>query len=367
MPPLSISKGKIIIYRLFDIASEINLSSIESSAKDGAARRMKLSREPYSKALEITNPPVSLELKGFARVLFDRDTDIAVSARAYDFGVVSVAFAVPVPEGTGFEALEKAASALEVDPSINELAREYAQGLVSDFSPAFVSPEIKGFFIEDYTIFLIEKLSEELTAEGFLKSYDPSRLLLGEARPVSGRIAEETLRNMFSYYPDDLVITHLDNAFIIDPSGSTDILDILEFSNAQLLELRYYDHVLDRELNWIYGELSKRGGVSIFRIRDYERLAKKITETVTDLTKVTERVNNALKVTEDAYYARIYRATMEMFRSRDWEESIKEKLAIVTNNYKMLYNEISTKRGHLLELTIIILIVLEIALALFVR
>jgi len=43
-------------------------------------------------------------------------------------------------------------------------------------------------------------------------------------------------------------------------------------------------------------------------------------------------------------------------RSNDWEQSIKEKLQVVTNTSKMIYDEISTKRGHLLELGIIILI-----------
>ncbi len=154
---------------------------------------------------------------------------------------------------------------------------------------------------------------------------------------------------------------------IIEPSGSSDILDILEFANAQILELRYYDHLLDRELSWIYGELSRRGRISIFRLRAYERLARKITETVTDLTEVTEKVDNALKVTEDVYYARIYRTAMILFRSRDWADSIKEKLQIVTNAYKMLYDEISTKRGHLLELGIFLLIVIEIILLIVVE
>jgi hypothetical protein len=122
--------------------------------------------------------------------------------------------------------------------------------------------------------------------------------------------------------------------------------------------------VLDRQLSWIYSELAKRRAVSAFRLRDYERLAKKVTEIVADLTEVTEKVDNALKVTEDVYYARIYRAAMMLFRSRDWEASIKEKLQVVTNTSKMIYDEISTKRGHLLELGIIILILIEIIILL---
>ncbi len=359
---LSINKGRIIIYRLFDISSEIDLSLIESRAKEGV-KRLRLSRYPYMKALEFSNPPVCFELKGFVKSLFGQDVNITVIAKAYDFGVISLAFDIPIPANTTFSELETVAKKLDTDESIDERASEYAGHFIKNAGDAVVRPEIKRGFVEDYMIFHIESLDRKMDSQEFLKQYDPSRLLLYETREVSRDTREETLRHRFSYYPDDLVIVHLDNAFVMDSSGSSDIMDILEFANAQILELRYYDHVLDGELNWIYSELSRRGGVSIFKLREYERLAKKITETVTDLTEVTEKVNNALKVTEDVYYARIYRRAMTLLRSRDWEDSIKEKLQVVTNAYKMLYDEIATKRGHLLELGIFILIVIEIIMA----
>jgi len=356
-----VKSGRIIIYRLFDVASEIDLSLIESKTKEGA-KRLRLSKYPYMKALEFANPPVSFELTGFSKPLFGNDIKVNVIAKAYDFGVLSLAFDIPIPQNTTFNKLEAEAKALDTDESFDDKAKEYIAHLINNLGDAIINPEIKENFVEDYMIFLIEKLDKDMEASGFLKQYDPSRLLLYETRQVSQSIREETLKHRFSYYPDDLVIVHLDNAFIIEPSKSSDILDILEFANAQILELRYYDHVIDKELSRIYSELPKRGGVSIFKLRPYERLAKKITRTVTDLTEVTEKVDNALKVTEDVYYARIYRTAMMLFRSRDWELSIKEKLQIVTNTCKMLYNEISTKRGHILELGIIILIAIEIIL-----
>lgn len=56
MNMLSINQGKIIMYRLFDVADEIDLSLIEERVKEGT-KRMKLSSNPSVKALEITNPP----------------------------------------------------------------------------------------------------------------------------------------------------------------------------------------------------------------------------------------------------------------------------------------------------------------------
>ncbi|MBL7032450.1 MAG: hypothetical protein ISR97_04645 [Nitrospira sp.] len=363
---LTIEKGRIIIYRVFDVSDEIDLSLVESKIKEGA-KRLRLSKHPYMKALEFTDPPVSFVLPGFTITLFDREVEVSVIAKAYDFGVLSLALNIPIPKGTPLSTLEAVAKELDTDESIENRAKDYILQLTNSLGSAVKDPGLKEEFVEDYTVFMIEQFDRKIDAEAFLKEYDPSRLLLYETRELSEYTKEETLRHRFSYYPDDLVIVHLDNAFVIEPSGSSDICDILEFANAQILELRYYDHLIDKQLSWIYKELSKRKTASAFRLRDYEKLAKRINETVTDLTEVTEKVDNALKVTEDVYYAKIYRTAMTLFRSSNWQTSIKEKLQVLTNNARMIYEEISTNRGHILELGIIILIIAEIILLMVIE
>lgn len=363
---LAVIKGRIIIYRLFDVAAEIDLSVIESRPKEDV-KRLRLSKYPYMRALEFTDPPVSFVLPGFEKELFGQVTKIHVVAKAYDFGVLSLSFNIPIPEGTSFDDLEVVSKALDSDETIDTQAWEYIRQLVKDLDDAVINASIKEDYIEDYMIFFIQQINKEVRAEDFLDVYDPSRLLLYESRDISELTKSETLRYRFNYYPDDLVIVHYDNAFVIEPTDSSDVFDILEFANAQILELRYYDHVLDKQLSWIYSELPKRKHGSIFRLRQYEKLAREMTEIVTELTEVTEKVDNALKVTEDIYYAKIYRTAMMLFRSRDWELSIKEKLQVVTNTYRMIYEDISTKRGHLLEMGIIILIVIEIVILLLME
>ncbi len=355
-----INKGRIIIYRLFDVASEIDLSAIEKMDKEGA-KRLKFSKYPYMKALEFANPPISFELPPFNKVLFNQSLKVNVVARAYDFGVLSVAFDLPVPSGTPFSDLEMVTKELDIDKSIEVQAREYIKGLMESLGKAVVSPEIKEDFIEDYMIIYVEELKDGVRAPDLLASYDPARLLLYESNELSNFTRKETLRHGFSYYPDDFIIINIDNAFVIEPTGSLDLPDILEFANAQYVELRYYDHVIDKELKSIYAELSGRR-VSFFSLRKYERLLKKITRTISDITEVTEKVNNSLKVTEDIYYAKIYRAFMSLLRSRDWETGTREKLEIVMNAYKMLHDEISAKREYAVELGIFILIIIEMVL-----
>jgi len=184
----------------------------------------------------------------------------------------------------------------------------------------------------------------------------------GEQKILSNRMKEDLLQYRYSYFEDDLVILNWDNALLIEPSGSMEIADILEFANAQLLELRYYDDVVDKELSSIHRGISEKGALSIWKIKKYERLAAEVMKTIAELMGITEKIDSALKVTEDVYYAKIYLAALRLFRVKDWEGSIKKKLDIASNTYDMLYREIATKRTELLELTIVILIILEIVI-----
>ena len=59
---------------------------------------------------------------------------------------------------------------------------------------------------------------------------------------------QDLLRQRFSYYTDDLVALTWDRAFIYEPRGDSDVMDVLEVANAQLLEMRYYDELQDDEL-----------------------------------------------------------------------------------------------------------------------
>jgi uncharacterized Rmd1/YagE family protein len=220
-------------------------------------------------------------------------------------------------------------------------------------------------FEEDYTIFFIESFNQEISVDEFLNSYDVSNLMFYEEKPLGRRIKDELMSWRFSYYKNDGVILNWDNAFIIEPSGSMEIPDILEFANAQLLELRYYDHIVSRELDRIYEGISAKGALSIWKIGKYERLAAEVMKTVTELTDITEKIDSSLKVTEDVYYAKIYMAALKLFRVKEWEGGIKKKLDIASNVYDMLYREIANKRTELLELAIVILIMLEIVIFFF--
>jgi len=354
-----IRSGKILVYRLYDVALEINLPGVEERLRE-EARRLKIERKPRSKALEFSNPPVVFQLRGTEWESGGRRFAVNVHGKAYDFGVLSIILEILVKDITLSE-FEETAAAVSESETLREESRKHLNQTISALGSAIVGLNVSRFE-EDYTVFFIEALEPAAGADDFLRHYDVYRLLFGERKTLSGHLREELLQYRYSYFEDDLVILNWDNALVIEPSGSMDIADILEFAIAQLLELRYYDDVVDRELSTIQKDIAERGALSIWRIKKYERLAAAVMKTITELMGITEKIDSALKVTEDAYYAKIYLAALRLFRVKDWEGSIEKKLDIASNTYDMLSQSIAIKRSEILSLVIVVLIAIEIVI-----
>ena len=204
-----------------------------------------------------------------------------------------------------------------------------------------------------------------MTGEQVRARVNLAALLSGESRPLSPQEVEEVTRQSFSYLVDDLVVLTWDRAFIFEPRGDSDVIDIIEVANAQLLEMRYYDELLDDELSTMY-DLVKgaRGGLSLVASRRAAKLARLLYGLVAVVTRLTERVENSLQVTEDVYLARIYGAALDQFGVPRLSAAVDRKLAIIRDTYGALYEEASSRRAELLELAIVLLIVFEILLAL---
>ena len=176
---------------------------------------------------------------------------------------------------------------------------------------------------------------------------------------------QDLLRQRFSYYTDDLVVLTWDRAFIYEPRGDSDVMDVLEVANAQLLEMRYYDELLDDELPRMYDLVAQaRRTRTLLASRRFAGLARRLHTLVAEVTELTERVDNALQVTEDVYLARIYTAALELFRVPAVNAAVERKLAIIRDTYSALYDESLASRTELMEFLIVVLIMAEIVIAL---
>jgi hypothetical protein len=101
------------------------------------------------------------------------------------------------------------------------------------------------------------------------------------------------------------------------------------------------------------------------RFKRYHSIRKELMETFADITEIVEKIKNLIKITEDIYYARVYETTLKVLRTTPWTESVNRKMNVILQNYTMLSNEVNVQQEDFLEWTIIILIALEFALAIW--
>lgn len=346
-------KNSILVYRLFDIAEEINLEQVEEIlAREHQASRMRLSRI-RPKSIQFKNPPVAVELGDCPVTIGSRDINASFTGKIYDLGVIGIIMRIPLLAGTSYEEVKKLAVDLYNDNNIESVFFGMLDTIRKTLPGALVKEAYHGF-IEDFTIFSFQEWDH---------SWDPVPLLLAENEPLSEQVRRETLRHSYSYGHDDLAIITWDSALVYDSAGSTDIPDLLELANSQLLELRYYDNLLAGEMEKMYTAIEEaEKTANIRRLGRYRQIMNQLMELIVDITEITERIDNALKVTEDVFYARIYGTALSIFRTKAWEESINRKISIINQSYTMLSNRTINQRSELLEITIVALILLEVIL-----
>ena len=360
-------QGAAIVYRLYDVGYEIALDRAIDLLAANAPERVRLVRGE-AQAIQIPNPPITVLLGGENIVVHGRRQDVELSARIFDFGVVSIRVRVPTPGELSWEEFTAFGNALDTDADtvLAALCEQHLRLLTERIRPAIERPSLAPV-TEEYVVYRVSRLvgaGGETIATDALRDVDVVPLLLHERRPLSADARRELLPHRFSYYADDLAILTWDNALVVEPvEGDSDVQFILEFANAQLLELRYYDAVLDAELPAMYDRIeAARTGLRL--TRRYAQLLADLQRLVADSTELVERVENSLKVTDDVYLARIYSAALDIFRGRAWRAGIDRKLGIIRETYAMLNGEAQARRGEVLEVAIVLLIVAELVLGL---
>src|SRR5262249_45319248 len=143
-------------------------------------------------------------------------------------------------------------------------------------------------------------------------------------------------------------------------------LQVIEFSNLQLLEYRYIDSRLEEILATAHRHVQSLGGSWQPPWRMFHGPLRELGELKVDANEIFERTVNVLKLVGDQYLARVYRQLAERFHLKDWEQSIHRKLEVIEGVYKTLAEQAATARSELLEVMVVVLIVIEVVLA-FVR
>jgi hypothetical protein len=343
----------------FDWGEEIHLDQARSllPAEEQAVLRRR--RTPLS----IGYRPAPLRF-GLTPVQFDWPElgvqETTVEATVFDFAAASMALRTPF--ALGADSLLRLATALGDTQAIQQAARHAAQRLYDGILPAIQAPHWSEL-TEEYVVF---EFSPETGLADIVLSEHPSWLAglvrLDSACLHSDEVAE-ALRLHIRYGQQDLLVADWAAAVLIDVNCA-ETLQVVEFANLQLLEFREIDNRLDDRLADAARLVHRLAKQWLPFWRPFTVQVRALGDLKVEANTVFERTQNALKLVGDQYLARAYRLLSARFYLEQWQESIQRSLNVIESAYRVLADQAAAWRAEALELSIVLLIVIEIVLTL---
>jgi hypothetical protein len=359
-----VKRGSIMVYRLFDVAEEIELTKVESLLRGFRGQDKFKVPKFIDRALVMSQPPLAFSLGEQILEMDGGEVKAELIAKIRDFGVISLIYNIPIPSGTDWTKLVETAAEIEEGAEIDERAEKFLPQLLDQLRPALVKPTNSKFF-EDYVIYFIEEFEDQIKMSDFAKHVDIPALLMAEHEvKLSEASKRSVMENIHQYGEVDLVVLEWNAALVIEPSGARELPDLLEFAVSHLLEMRYYDDLLDTKLKVLYDDIEKKRRRPIWSTR-FDQVYEDASARYIEFSEFIERVENSLKVVGDFYLATVYRSATRKFRLVDWQSAVTRKMNILGQVSSLLQGEVNNKRSHWLEIIIILLIAYEIVAAFF--
>lgn len=287
-----------------------------------------------------------------------------VELRLYDFGALSVTYALPI--AGPLSGLLELTEALQGNQPLLADARGRAERLLHAVRKAVKRPGLSPL-VEDYVILQAEAWSADGEAAGpDGADGEIARVLRRERRPLSEQEVREATACRVSVGLDDAAILDWDAACLFgrDQAAARAVLDL---ANAELLEMRVLDRRLDEALEEASRALSRRMPGRVRLPGTFEADLARIARLQVDGALLFERVTNSLKLLDDHRLARLYRLASRRFLLRDWDASILRKLQTLDSIYEKMADRASARRLEALEWVIIALIAVSILLSLFLH
>ena len=350
--------GRLVGLFSFDVGAEIDLERarplLPATPADRGSRRAAPAYAGHA------TPPLRAELGERMVPLGDGTVVVTIGMIVHEVGAITITMTAPLASDVA--ALPSLTATLTGAGALEDLARAIADEQRARLALAVTKPTATTL-VEDYYVIQADRTEPPVAIDVLLeRTRAPlAAALRCEPQPLSAGEVEDTLRPFISYYTDDLAITDWNVAVLID-CDPWDAIDVLEYLNVQLLELRYYDALLDRLLGDSYA-------LTLARVRALPLWNAALHRTIDDLATVrlevvamVERLHNAFKVGGDLYLAKLHTRTAERLGMRAWEESVQRKLDVLSQRYALLLERVRTARSELLETAIVLLVAFEILL-----
>jgi hypothetical protein len=348
----------LTLYLLVDLGERIDLEVAATHLGRAGTGRVRPSRT-IAEAIQVPNPPLVAPLEVPAGFPVPAGTAARASVLLFDFGVASLRLRVEWPAGARWAEVRDRSAAL-IHADVGPWFAPVLERLRHEIGRAVQQPDLAAQGQE----YAILRLIGDARAVA-LEEADLAALLLDERRPLATTGHEMLLARDYRYTELDRTVVGYDAAVVVDPDGDDeDVEYLLEFANAQLLELQVYDGVLDAQAppleDAVRGSRRPRRPLG----RHYHDLQMRMFELSSRTERLIQQADNALTITDDVYLARVYRGALDVMLEPAWRRSIDRKLGLVREAYGVLSTEAQAARSELLEVLIIVLIAVEIGLAL---
>jgi hypothetical protein len=343
-----IFSGNIYIFQAFDIGDDINLEQVRD--RSGLTQRP-LTLSKYFKNYHI---PLAVELPQ-AQVSLS-----CSSVKIHNFGAVSITYKIPF--NSTLQSVRK---------NLDALDNQFQEQSINDISAIFkkIKPFItrSTFFHTRSSYVLIQVDPNEHYFSDTVQLKEAYGNIIGsmlrfETESLSEVQVEEIIASAMGYYRGDLIVIDTSAAFVYD-SEYTELLEFFEFANVQHLELRYFDRVLDQQLNAMYeGKVRKLsvkayipfiGTLSRGPVDDLGKLR-------VDISVITERLEGSIKLVGEPYYSELYELLKDKLDLKNWKDGIDRKLNIIQDIRSVFQHKVDSAREDLLSVLITILILIEL-------
>jgi hypothetical protein len=354
-----IRAAQFIAFYLFDVAETIDLQAIPALVGGPAVATRLAPKPPTPAYVQYEKPPLAFE----GELVGVPDIDgFKPRIKVYDYGVISLALSRPFCGG--WSELVSAGQTLIESVELEQRAEIACRQVASRLRPALVACRDE-FLSEDYLVYAVNELDQPASADTLITEHgdEIAVMLRGERQPLSEHEKASILRHRISYLADDLVVATWNAALVYDTAaGAQAALEILEFANSQLLEFRHYDQRLDAELTAIYARLQHPRWYEWWAGWRYARAARQVHSLFIDVNELTDRTENALKFIGDIYAARLFSLVADRLGLGAWKANVQEKLKTLDDIYRFAVEQSSMSRANFLELTIVLILVLELLL-----
>lgn len=346
-----IFSGNVYIFHAFDLGEEINLDKIKEA---GILYERSLFLPKYFKDYHI---PLSVDFPAATA------QDYTVGTKIYNFGAVSLLYKIPFTN-----TLEDLREKLNtIDERFEKQSNQDSAELLKVIKP-YISKESLFQTKSSYLIIQIDTNDTNIDSTILKERYGSiiASAVRFETELLSEYQKNEIIESATGYYRGDFIIIDTEAAFIYD-ADFYEICDLFEYANIQHVELRYFDRVLDHQLNAMYEDKSHTIPVKSFLPFIGTLSSNQVDELgnlKVDISVVAERLENGIKLGGDPYVSELYALLDDQLDLSNWKATIEKKLVILTDIRSVLQHKIDSVREDLLTLLIIVLIIIELLVAL---